>query len=89
MSPTPNLFSSPLFPIQALSLRIKEIQQQRSGNERTNKNDPPQGWSECVSFGDFPSYKDRFERCQEYFAPRFADATRVGNEMIKTILDNM
>lgn len=50
---------------------------------------PTQGWSECVSFGDFSSYKDRFERCQEYFAPRFADATRVGNEMIKTILDNM
>ena len=45
-----------------------------------------QGWSECVSFGDFSSYKDRFEKIQAYFAPRFPEANRVGNEMIKTIL---
>lgn len=45
------------------------------------------GWSECVSFGDFASYQDRFERIQKYFAPRFPEATRVGNEMIKSILD--
>lgn len=81
-------FFSPL-PILGLSLRNRGVQQQRSGNEGANKHYPSQGWSECVSFGDFSSYKDRFERCQEYFAPRFADATRVGNEMIKTILDNM
>ncbi|KAI9828960.1 MAG: prephenate dehydrogenase (NADP(+)) [Sarea resinae] len=46
------------------------------------------GWSDCVSFGDFASYRDRFEGIQEYFAPRFAEATRVGNEMIKTILEH-
>lgn len=46
-----------------------------------------QGWSDCVSFGDFSSYRDRFERIQAYFAPRFPEATRVGNEMIKTILE--
>ena len=45
-----------------------------------------QGWSDCVSFGDFASYKDRFERIQHYFKPRFPDATRVGNEMIRSIL---
>ncbi|MCJ1290353.1 prephenate dehydrogenase (NADP(+)) [Xylographa carneopallida] len=45
------------------------------------------GWSDCVSFGDFSSYKDRFEQIQVYFAPRFPEATRVGNEMIKTILE--
>ncbi|KAI1919127.1 prephenate dehydrogenase (NADP(+)) [Ophidiomyces ophidiicola] len=44
-------------------------------------------WSDCVSFGDFESYRDRFERIQSYFAPRFPEAVRVGNEMIKTILD--
>lgn len=47
------------------------------------------GWSDCVAFGDFASYRDRFERCQVYFAPRFPEATRVGNEMIKTILEKM
>ncbi|KAL8715052.1 MAG: hypothetical protein Q9220_001009 [cf. Caloplaca sp. 1 TL-2023] len=45
------------------------------------------GWSECVSFGDFSSYRDRFEGIQSYFAPRFPEATRVGNEMIKVILE--
>ncbi|KAI9846771.1 MAG: prephenate dehydrogenase (NADP(+)) [Sclerophora amabilis] len=45
------------------------------------------GWSDCVSYGDFPSYRDRFERIQKYFSPRFPEATRVGNEMIKTILE--
>ncbi|KAI9815921.1 MAG: prephenate dehydrogenase (NADP(+)) [Phylliscum demangeonii] len=43
------------------------------------------GWSECVSFGDFESYRDRFEKTQAYFAPRFPEAIKVGNEMIKTI----
>ncbi|KAK3171901.1 prephenate dehydrogenase (NADP(+)) [Lepraria neglecta] len=43
-------------------------------------------WSECVSFGDFASYKDRFENIQKYFEPRFPEATRLGNEMIRVIL---
>ncbi|KAI9885172.1 MAG: prephenate dehydrogenase (NADP(+)) [Watsoniomyces obsoletus] len=45
------------------------------------------GWSECVSSGDFRRYQDRFEETQAYFAPRFPEATRVGSEMIKTILE--
>ncbi|KAF3491093.1 prephenate dehydrogenase [Arthroderma uncinatum] len=44
-------------------------------------------WSDCVSFGDFESYRDRFEKIQSYFAPRFPEAVRVGNEMMKTILE--
>jgi prephenate dehydrogenase (NADP+) len=46
------------------------------------------GWSDCVTFGDFESYRDRFESTQRFFEPRFADATRVGNEMMRTILEN-
>lgn len=46
------------------------------------------GWSDCVTFGDFESYRDRFESTQRFFEPRFADATKVGNEMMKTILEN-
>lgn len=45
-----------------------------------------QGWSDCVSFGNFSAYKDRFERVQSYFEPRFKEATELGNSMIKTIL---
>ncbi len=40
-----------------------------------------------MSFGDFESYRDRFEKVQAYFAPRFPEAVRVGNEMISTILE--
>ena len=44
-------------------------------------------WSDCVSFGDFEAYRDRFETIQQYFAPRFPDAVRLGSEMIKTIVE--
>ncbi|EXJ58210.1 prephenate dehydrogenase (NADP+) [Cladophialophora yegresii CBS 114405] len=43
-------------------------------------------WSDCVSFGAFEAYRDRFESIQRYFAPRFPDAVRLGNEMIKEIM---
>ncbi|KAE9374449.1 Prephenate dehydrogenase [Stipitochalara longipes BDJ] len=46
------------------------------------------GWSDCVTFGDFEGYKDRFVSTQNFFKGRFEDATRVGNEMMKTILEN-
>lgn len=44
-------------------------------------------WSDCVSFGAFEAYRDRFETIQKFFAPRFPEAVRLGNEMIKTIMD--
>lgn len=46
-----------------------------------------QAWSDCVSFGDFESYKERFKEIQGYFAPRFAEASKLGNEMMRTILE--
>ncbi|KAK9460845.1 uncharacterized protein V1516DRAFT_665239 [Lipomyces oligophaga] len=45
-------------------------------------------WSEIIGFGNFHLYKDKFERTQEFFSPRFADATKLGNEMIKTIFEH-
>ncbi|KAF1999625.1 prephenate dehydrogenase-like protein [Amniculicola lignicola CBS 123094] len=44
-------------------------------------------WSSRVSLGHFDGYREKFEEIQTYFAPRFPEATRVGNEMIKTILE--
>lgn len=46
------------------------------------------GWSQCVNFGSFALYKDRFKHTQAFFEPRFAEATALGSKMIKTILDN-
>ncbi|KAF2731820.1 Prephenate dehydrogenase [Polyplosphaeria fusca] len=44
-------------------------------------------WSSRVSLGHFDGYREKFEEIQEYFAPRFPEASRLGNEMIKTILE--
>jgi len=44
-------------------------------------------WSARVSMGHFEGYREKFEEIQEYFAPRFPEATKLGNEMIKTILE--
>ena len=48
-----------------------------------------QAWSQCVTFGDFALYRDNFEQTQDYFRPRFPEATKVGNEMLKTIFEKM
>lgn len=44
-------------------------------------------WSECISFGDFEAYRDRFERVRGWFeeAGRFDEAKRVGIEMVKVV----
>lgn len=34
-------------------------------------------------------YREKFETIQNYFEPRFKEATKVGNEMIKTIEENL
>lgn len=43
-------------------------------------------WAFIVSYGDFKLYKTRFEKVQRYFEHMFPEATKVGNQMIKTIL---
>ncbi|KAI9723127.1 MAG: prephenate dehydrogenase (NADP(+)) [Chrysothrix sp. TS-e1954] len=43
-------------------------------------------WSNLVALGSMEGYKEKFERIQKYFEPRFPEATKVGNEMITTIL---
>ena len=44
-------------------------------------------WSERVSLGNMEGYKAKFQEISEYFAPRFPEATKVGNAMIRTILE--
>jgi prephenate dehydrogenase (NADP+) len=47
----------------------------------------PQGWAECVSFSDFESYRKRFEIIQDYFKDQFPEATKVGNEMLRRLVE--
>ncbi|KIW08335.1 uncharacterized protein PV09_01252 [Verruconis gallopava] len=44
-------------------------------------------WSERVDLQAFEAYKEKFEKIQAYFAPRIPEAQRLGNEMIKTIME--
>ncbi|THH12662.1 hypothetical protein EW146_g7491 [Bondarzewia mesenterica] len=46
------------------------------------------GWSQCVSFGNFDLFKQRFEETAEFFRPRFEEAAKVGSEMLKAIMDS-
>jgi prephenate dehydrogenase (NADP+) len=49
----------------------------------------PQDWAERVALGHMDAYRDKFERIQTYFAPRFAEATKLGNEMLKTVEEHL
>lgn len=42
-----------------------------------------------MDLGNFEGYREKFERIQKYFEPRFPEATKVGNEMMKAILRGM
>lgn len=44
------------------------------------------GWSDAVTNSDFNSYRLRFEKPRQYFAPRFPEAILLGNQMITTLL---
>ena len=46
-------------------------------------------WSQLISSANMEGYREKFESIQQYFRDRdrFDDATRIGNEMIKTILE--
>jgi prephenate dehydrogenase (NADP+) len=46
-----------------------------------------QDWSKLVDRKSFEAYRVKFEKIQLYFAPRFPEAQKIGNEMIKTILE--
>ncbi|KAF8325427.1 prephenate dehydrogenase [Cantharellus anzutake] len=47
------------------------------------------GWSQCVSFGSFKLYEERFKQTAKFFEPRFKEAAVLGSRMIKTILEDV
>jgi prephenate dehydrogenase (NADP+) len=46
------------------------------------------GWSQCVSFGSFEVYRKRFEETRAFFETRFEEAGKLGQEMIKVIMES-
>jgi len=45
------------------------------------------GWAECVSLGHFETWRERFVVTQKFFEPRFPEAIKVGNEMVRAVLE--
>ena len=45
-----------------------------------------QGWSQCVTFGDFGLYKDKFMWTAAFSEPRFEEVNRIGDAMTKAIV---
>lgn len=45
------------------------------------------GWSQCVLFGNFELYRQRFEETAQFFQPRFKEAQAVAARMITAILE--
>ncbi|GBE81844.1 Prephenate dehydrogenase [Sparassis latifolia] len=46
------------------------------------------GWSQCISFGNFELYKERFMQTATFFESRFEEATKLGSAMIQAIMDS-
>jgi prephenate dehydrogenase (NADP+) len=46
-------------------------------------------WSDIISYGDFNLYRRKFESTQKFFEPMFAEATQMGNEMIKQLNERL
>lgn len=46
------------------------------------------GWSQCVAFGNFELYKDRFTQTAAFFESRFEEANKLGGAMIKAIVES-
>lgn len=46
-------------------------------------------WSSVVRHGDYKLYQKEFEETQRFFDGKFAEANRIGNEMIRTILQRV
>ncbi|KHJ31542.1 putative prephenate dehydrogenase [Erysiphe necator] len=82
---TESLFRNPTLLDEVLKIAIEDNTFRSDDLEFTFA---ARGWSDCVTFGDFRSYRDRFESTQKFFESRVDDAIRIGNEMLKTILAN-
>jgi prephenate dehydrogenase (NADP+) len=82
---TEHLFRTPGMMDEALRIAIEDQTYRSDDLEFTFA---ARGWAECVSLGHFDTWKSRFMDTQEFFKPRFEQATIVGNEMMKAVLES-
>ncbi|TLD31619.1 hypothetical protein PspLS_02040 [Pyricularia sp. CBS 133598] len=82
---TESLFRSPARLDEALRIAVEDNTFRSDDLEFTFA---ARGWAECVSLGHFDTWRERFVVTQRFFEPRFADAIKVGNEMVKAVLES-
>ncbi|KAF1933036.1 prephenate dehydrogenase [Didymella exigua CBS 183.55] len=81
---TESLFRNPVLLAEAIATGIDDNTFRGDDLEFTLA---ARDWSQRVSLGHFDAYKAKFEAIQTYFEPRFEEATKLGNEMIRAILE--
>ncbi|KAI2637277.1 prephenate dehydrogenase [Xylaria nigripes] len=82
---TENLFRSPERLDEALRVAVEDNTFRGDDLEFTFA---ARGWAECVGLGHFETWKERFVDTQRFFEPRFAEAVKVGNAMVKAVLES-
>ena len=82
---TESLFRNPVKLDEALRIAVDDNTFRSDDLEFTFA---ARGWAECVSLGHFETWKERFIVTQAFFEPRFPEAIKVGNDMIKAVLDS-
>lgn len=81
---TENLFRHPERLDEALRIAVEDNTFRSDDLEFTFA---ARGWAECVSLGHFETWKERFRVTQSFFEPRFQEASKIGNAMIKAVLE--
>jgi len=82
---TESLFRNPAKLDEALTTAIEDNTFRSDDLEFTFA---ARGWAECVSLGHFDTWKERFVVTQKFFEPRFDESIKVGNSMIKAVLES-
>ncbi|KAF3770263.1 Prephenate dehydrogenase [Cryphonectria parasitica EP155] len=81
---TENLFRHPERLDEALNTAVEDNTFRSDDLEFTFA---ARGWAECVSLGHFDTWRERFRETQTFFEPRFTEANKIGNAMIKAVLE--
>ncbi|KUI56971.1 putative prephenate dehydrogenase [NADP(+)] [Cytospora mali] len=81
---TENLFRHPERLDEALRIAVEDNTFRSDDLEFTFA---ARGWAECVSLGHFETWMERFKVTQRFFEPRFTEASKIGNAMIKAVLE--
>ncbi len=82
---TESLFRSPERLDEALRIGVEDNTFRSDDLEFTFA---ARAWAECVGLGHFETWRERFVVKQKLYEPRFPEAIKVGNDMIKAVFES-